>query len=41
MNMNLETSNINLIEVRTDLTKFEQVDRFLAHHLNDLSRSRI
>ena len=43
--MDLETistaNNINLIEVGTDLTKSERIDRFLAHHLNDLSRSRI
>jgi len=43
--MNLETitsaNNIILIEVVADLAKSERIDRFLAHHLNDLSRSRI
>ncbi len=43
--MDLETistaNNIDLIEVGTDLAKSERIDRFLAHHLNDLSRSRI
>ena len=43
--MNLETTtsanNITLIEVVADLAKSERIDRFLAHHLNDLSRSRI
>jgi 23S rRNA pseudouridine1911/1915/1917 synthase len=43
--MNLETvstaSNIDLIEVGTDLSKSERIDRFLAYRLNDLSRSRI
>lgn len=43
--MNLEIisleNNINLIEVDPDLTKPERIDRFLAQHLTDLSRSRI
>ena len=43
--MNLETitsaDNIILIEVATDLAKSERIDRFLAHQLTDLSRSRI
>ena len=43
--MNLETitsaDNIILIEVAADLPKSERIDRFLAHQLNDLSRSRI
>ncbi len=33
--------NINVIEVTADLAKSERIDRFLAHQLNDLSRSRI
>ena len=43
--MNLETitpeDNIILIEVAADLPKSERIDRFLAHQLADLSRSRI
>ena len=43
--MNLETitpeDNIILIEVAADLPKSERIDRFLAHQLTDLSRSRI
>ena len=43
--MNLETitsaDNIILIEVAADLAKSERIDRFLAHQLTDLSRSRI
>ena len=43
--MNLETitsaNNITLIEVAADLAKSERIDRFLAHQLIDLSRSRI
>ena len=43
--MNLETitpaDNIILIEVAVDLPKSERIDRFLAHQLTDLSRSRI
>ncbi|MBD2177700.1 RluA family pseudouridine synthase [Pseudanabaena sp. FACHB-1998] len=40
--MTLTTTNsINLIEVATDLSKPERIDRFLAHHLAELSRSRI
>lgn len=42
--MTLEIStqnNINLIEVDLDLAKSERIDRFLAQHLTDLSRSRI
>jgi 23S rRNA pseudouridine1911/1915/1917 synthase len=35
------TNSINLIEVATDLPKPERIDRFLAQHLTDLSRSRI
>ena len=34
-------NNTNLIEVAADLAKSERIDRFLAHHLPDLSRSRI
>ena len=34
-------NNINLIEVGTDLSKSERIDRFLADSLVDLSRSRI
>ena len=34
-------NNTNLIEVAADLAKSERIDRFLAHHLSDLSRSRI
>jgi len=34
-------NNINLIEVGTDLSKSERIDRFLAYSLVDLSRSRI
>ncbi len=34
-------NNINLIEVAADLAKSERIDRFLANHLTDLSRSRI
>ena len=34
-------NNTNLIEVAADLAKPERIDRFLAHHLSDLSRSRI
>ena len=40
INLNIN-SNINLIEVGTDLSKSERIDRFLANHLPDLSRSRI
>ena len=40
INLNIN-SNINLIEVGTDLSKSERIDRFLAGHLPDLSRSRI
>ena len=43
--MNLETitsaNNMVLIEVAADLAKSERIDRFLAHELSDLSRSRI
>ena len=43
--MNLETitsaNNMVLIEVAADLAKSERIDRFLAHQLIDLSRSRI
>ena len=43
--MNLETitsaNNMVLIEVAADLAKSERIDRFLAHQLTDLSRSRI
>ena len=43
--MNLQTitsaNNITLIEVVADLAKSERIDRFLAHQLTDLSRSRI
>jgi len=43
--MNLETitpeDNIILIEIAVDLPKSERIDRFLAHQLTDLSRSRI
>jgi len=43
--MNLETinsaNNIVLIEVVADLAKSERIDRFLAHHLIEISRSRI
>ena len=44
--MNLEiiptaNNNTNLIEVGTDLIKSERIDRFLAHHLAELSRSRV
>ena len=43
--MNLQTltsaNNIVLIEVVADLAKSERIDRFLAHQLTDLSRSRI
>ena len=43
--MNLETitsaNNMVLIEVAVDLAKSERIDRFLAHQLTDLSRSRI
>jgi len=34
-------NNINLIEVGTDLSKSERIDRFLADSLVDISRSRI
>jgi len=34
-------NNISLIEVSIDLVKSERIDRFLAHQLTDLSRSRI
>ena len=43
--MNLQTitsaNNMVLIEVAADLAKSERIDRFLAHQLIDLSRSRI
>ena len=43
--MNLETitsaGSIILIEVAADLAKSERIDRFLAHRLTDLSRSRV
>ena len=43
--MNLQTitsaNNMILIEVAADLAKSERIDRFLAHQLTDLSRSRI
>jgi 23S rRNA pseudouridine1911/1915/1917 synthase len=43
--MNLEiiptADNNNLIEVGKDLIKPERIDRFLAHHLTELSRSRV
>jgi 23S rRNA pseudouridine1911/1915/1917 synthase len=43
--MNLEIApienHVNLIEVALDLAKSERIDRFLAQHLTDLSRSRI
>ena len=34
-------NNTNLIEVAADLAQPERIDRFLAQHLTDLSRSRI
>ncbi|MBD2189443.1 RluA family pseudouridine synthase [Pseudanabaena mucicola] len=34
-------NNTNLIEVAADLPQPERIDRFLAQHLTDLSRSRI
>ena len=43
--MNLQTitsaNNITLIEVVANLAKSERIDRFLAHQLIELSRSRI
>ena len=43
--MNIQTitsaNNMILIEVAADLAKSERIDRFLAHQLTDLSRSRI
>ena len=38
--MDLE-NNINLIEVGADVMPHDRIDRFLAQHLSDLSRSRI
>ncbi|PZO40824.1 MAG: RluA family pseudouridine synthase [Pseudanabaena frigida] len=34
-------NNIHLVEVAEDFAKSERIDRFLAHHFSDLSRSRI